>query len=143
MTNALTAEKQISPHIQFCQRLMKSSSRQGSSHLQSLHGKMCILVKNTKTKLRKSAFSKPGALELRAEEKLRASQKDSQNIPYAVGESCTADSESQKAGKTPCWPNAEFRRGEWTESLKMSSLKEHKSTALPHLSNLISLMRLY
>lgn len=76
-------------------------------------------------------------------EKLTASQKGSQKIPYAVGETCTAEPESQKAGKAPCWPNAEFRRGEWTGSLKMDSLKEHKSTALSLLSNLISLRRLY
>lgn len=72
-----------------------------------------------------------------------AIQKGSQKFPYAVRKTCTADSQSQKAGKAPYSTNAEFRRGEWTRSLKMESLNEHKSLALPLLSNQFSLMRLY
>lgn len=72
-----------------------------------------------------------------------AIQKAGQKFPYAVRKTCTAGSQSQKAGKAPYSTNAEFRRGEWTRSLKMESLNERKSLALPLLSNLFSLMRLY
>jgi len=44
-------------------------------------------------------YSETGALELGVGEKRRAIQKGSQKFPYAVRKTCTADSQSQKAGK--------------------------------------------
>lgn len=45
-SNGLKLEKQISLYIKLCQRWMKSSAQQGSSHLQNLHVKICTVVKN-------------------------------------------------------------------------------------------------